>query len=88
MNRLRNISRLVPHIKAAAMTEDIRRHAVDHGWDPVVAGTLHIKYENGNYKVHIPEEHADNAFKFEYGSETTSPTAAIRKYAKKIQGGQ
>ena len=88
MNNLRKIARLVPHVKAAAMTEDIRNHAVAHGWDPIVASTLQVKYNGENYQVHIPEHHADAAFKHEYGSETSSPTAAIRKYAKTIMQGK
>lgn len=59
---------------------DIRRSALEHGWDPEVVKNTHVKWEDNKFAVHVAPEHADKAFVHEYGNETNQPTAVIRKY--------
>lgn len=67
-------------ITASKLTAGIRRSAQDSGWAPHVANSLSVVYQDGKFDVSIPEEHADEAWKYEYGSETRRPTAVLRKY--------
>lgn len=67
-------------ITASKLTAGIRRTAHESGWAPHVANSLSVHYRGGKFDVSIPEEHADEAWKYEYGSETRRPTAVLRKY--------
>ena len=64
---------------------DIRRSALEHGWDPEVVKNTHVKWENNKFEVHVAPEHADKAFVHEYGSEDAPPTAVLRKYSNQPQ---
>lgn len=67
-------------ITASKLTAGIRRTAHANGWAPHVADSLSVTYQNGKFGVSVPEEHADEAWKYEYGSETRRPTGVLRKY--------
>jgi hypothetical protein len=64
------------------MTSDLRNRATEAGWDKDVADSISVKFNGKEYAVHIPAEHADRAFFHEYGSETSAPTAVLRKYSE------
>jgi hypothetical protein len=64
-----------------AMEKDLRSEASAAGWDLKTVNAITVKYEDSKFHIHIPEEHADSAFTHEYGSETTSPTAVLRRYS-------
>jgi hypothetical protein len=65
---------------ALHMQRDLRRQARDHGWSSDVIKNTFVEYDGESYKVKVPSSHADQAFIHEFGSPTSRPTAAIRKY--------
>lgn len=67
-------------ITASKLTAGIRRTAHESGWAPHIAESLSVVYKEGKFDVSVPEEHSDEAWKYEYGSQTRRPTAVIRKY--------
>lgn len=62
-----------------ALNAEVRRHALEHGWDKEVVKGLHLKYDNSELSAHVPSHHSDAAWTLEYGSESRRPTAALRK---------
>jgi hypothetical protein len=68
------------HEIAAFMTADLRSKAKEAGWHPKVSNSLLVKFEGGQFGVHVPDEHKQAAFDHEYGTEHTAPTGIIRKY--------
>ena len=66
-----------PHI-----TRDLRRHTREHGWDPQVVSNTSVNYDGERFTASIADGFQGQGFDHEYGTETTPPSAAIRKYGK------
>lgn len=86
MSHIKKAIQRAGHEAAAYMTADLRYRALEHGWDPEVVSNLHVQHSEGKFSTHVPAEHADKAFSHEYGTETTPPSAVIRKYSKSSAG--
>jgi hypothetical protein len=67
----------------AALTDELRQSALEHGWEPKVANALHVIHGDEGFIVHVDEEHSDRAFVYEYGNEQNRPTAVVRKFQNK-----
>lgn len=63
------------------MTQQLRRSALQHGWDSDVVEHLHVTHEKGSFKTYVDPEFADRAWVHEYGNEHVRPTGVIRKYS-------
>jgi hypothetical protein len=74
------------HDAAILMTRDLRRHARKDGLPREAAKGIDVKYGETGFKVNISGEHADTVWKHEYGTESQTPRATIRKYANKKKG--
>lgn len=70
---------------ARQMTRELRKDALDAGWSPSLAGAIKILFTTGEFRVHVPDELENDAFDAEYGNETGSPSAVIRKFANKVE---
>lgn len=66
---------------AAFMTADLRERALSSGWHPDVVNNMHVEFGDEGFKVNIHEDHQEKAWIHEYGSESSRPTALLRKYA-------
>lgn len=80
MKKLKSAVEHAAHAAASQMTSDIRQSALEHNWHPDVVRNMHIKYDNGSFGVHVHPDYEDRAFMHEFGTETSRPTAVIRKY--------
>ena len=80
MKKLKDAVHVAAHAAARQMTSDIRQSALDHNWHPDVVRNMQVKYTDGSFNVHIHPDYEERAFVHEYGSETSRPTAVIRKY--------
>jgi hypothetical protein len=69
------------HKTAVEMTAEIRRSATEHGWHPDVVNNLYVGYDKGKFKVNVEPEFEERAHIHEYGSETSRPTAVLRKFS-------
>jgi hypothetical protein len=65
---------------AEFMTKDVREIAHKHGWDKKSTNSLSVKYEKEAFNVVIDPKHERTVMDLEYGTETTYPTAVVRKY--------
>lgn len=69
------------HDTAAFMTADLRQRALSSGWQPDVVNGMNVQFGDNGFQVDIHEDHQEQAWIHEYGSERDRPTAVIRKYA-------
>ncbi len=62
------------------MTADLRGHAYHNGWHPDVINNTHVTYDGKSFSTVVHPDHHEAALNHEYGTETSRPTAVIRKY--------
>jgi len=70
---------------ARFMTQQLRQHVLQHGWDADVAAHLSVVHKDGKLSTEVHPDYADRAFVHEFGNENQRPTAAIRKFANNTQ---
>lgn len=63
---------------ATVMAHQVRHHAANSGWSPEAAQSLDVKYVDGKF---VASSSNGDAFTHEYGSQTSAPTAAVRKFS-------
>lgn len=61
------------------MTGQIRKEAKASEWPRHVVGNMGVTYDKKKFEVHVHDKHFNEAHTLEYGTETTRPTAAIRR---------
>lgn len=62
------------------MTDDLRARALDRGWAPEVVNSMWVVREEGKFVAKVGAEHAEAAFKHEFGTQSSQPTNVIRGY--------
>lgn len=67
------------HQTAQELTSELRERALASGWDKDVVDNIRVEYKDQKMGVHVHPDYADRAFKHEFGSVNSQPTAAIRK---------
>jgi hypothetical protein len=65
---------------ARSMTYDLRNSAIEHGWNPEIANSLRVTHTGSAFKVHVPKKHRKTVHELEYGTESSRPTAVLRKF--------
>lgn len=65
---------------ANSLTQHLRGLAAKQGWHPRLANSLSVNFDGKGFKVSYPDEVRDDVHRLEYGTETTRPTAVIRKF--------
>jgi hypothetical protein len=65
---------------ATSMTMELRKNALNAGWEKDVVDNMKVKYGKSGFKVRIHPDYQYRAHVHEYGTETKKPTAVIRKY--------
>lgn len=70
---------------ATYMTADVRHSAMKQGWDIETASNTNIMYDGTEVKVHIDAGFESQAMDLEYGTESSRPTAVLRKYGNRTQ---
>lgn len=81
MKKLTNAINKAKQDAVPFLTGQVRRHALQHGWDPEVVANLTLVNEGDKLIAKVPASHADRAFVHEFGDQNNLPTAALRKYA-------
>ena len=65
---------------ARSMTYTLRQSALDHGWDSKVASKLFVVHDGEKFRVHVPARYKSKVHDLEYGTQSTPPSAVIRKF--------
>ena len=65
------------------MSAKLQNEAIDSGWPVHVAKGMHVKYSDGEFHVHSHPDHKKEVLNLEYGTPSTRPTAAIRRFSNR-----
>ncbi len=68
------------HETTRLMSARLRSEAQASGWPSHVSRTLHVKHGNDGFEAHISNKHYETAMDLEYGTPSTQPTAAVRRF--------
>jgi hypothetical protein len=72
------------HATADFLTTQIHAEAQKSEWGNS-ATAAQVKFTGKGFAVEVPEEHQDNVDRLEYGTETTRPSAVIRRVGNRTQ---
>jgi hypothetical protein len=70
------------------MTAQLRAEAIASGWDTEVANSLSVKFSNNEFKVSSPAKYDKQIKDLEYGTESTQPSPAIRRYSNRTDSAE
>ena len=62
------------------MSAHLRSEARKSGWPEDIVRHLSVKHSDGAFTVHSHESHRADVLNLEYGTPSTQPTAAIRRF--------
>lgn len=79
MKRIVNALEKAAADTARSVQRQLRRSALEHGWDPKVVANTRVVYKDNQYSVVVSPKYADKAFVHEFGNENEQPTAVVRK---------
>jgi hypothetical protein len=65
---------------ARSLTMDLQQSATDHGWHPDIVKHLSVSYNGSHLNIHYPDEIKSQVHNLEYGTETSAPSAVLRKF--------
>ena len=65
------------------MSAQLRAEARASGWPSDIVKNLHVTHSEGTFSVHTSKSHRAEAMNLEYGTPSTQPTAAIRRYSNR-----
>ena len=63
-----------------AMTADVRVSALNHGWDAHSVFGTSVTNNEGQFNLEIDPAVKNRVMDWEYGTQTSRPTAVFRKY--------
>jgi hypothetical protein len=62
------------------MSAQLRAEARASGWPSHIVRNLYVSHTDGGFSVHAHKDHRSEVLNLEYGTPSTQPTAAIRRY--------
>jgi hypothetical protein len=76
------------HAAAVQAQADLRAAALASNWAPEVADSISVSYDGSVMSAVVPEEHATEAFDYEYGTPKSRPTSVLLKYSNNPTGAE
>ena len=67
------------------MGAHLRSEARASGWPEKIVRNLHVRHSNGAFTIHGNPEHKTEILNLEYGTPSTQPTAAMRRFNNRQQ---
>lgn len=67
------------------MTAQLRDECIASGWSEKVANRIRVVYKGNKFVVDIPDSVKSEADNLEYGTPTSQPTAAIRRFGNRLE---
>ena len=65
------------------MSAHLRSEARASGWPNHIVRNLSVRHNDGEFTVHSHDEHRSQVLDLEYGTPSTQPTAAIRRFSNR-----
>ena len=66
-----------------AMSGQLRNEARASGWPSHVVRNMKVKYGKDGFETHVHDAHRELAHDLEYGTSSTEPTAAVRRFGNR-----
>ena len=76
------------HETTAYMTTQLRREAAASGWPSHVVHNMGVTYGKQGFESHVHDKHSDEAKDLEYGTTSSRPTAAVRRFSNRTHEAQ
>jgi len=70
------------------MSAHLRIEARKSGWPAEIVRHLSVRHNDGTFTVHSHEAHRNQVLNLEYGTPSTQPTAAIRRFGNRTAGAE
>lgn len=70
------------------LSAHLRSEARASGWPEHIVSHMGVTYGSGGFNAHVHDDHHDDAMRLEYGTSSTQPTAAVRRFANRMQGAE
>jgi hypothetical protein len=67
------------------MSAHLRSEAQASGWPSHIVRGLNVTHNKGSFSVNVHRSHRAEAMNLEYGTPSTQPTAAIRRFKNRQQ---
>jgi hypothetical protein len=67
------------------MTAQLRDECIASGWSEKIANRVRVVYKGNKFVVDIPDSIKAEAENLEYGTPSTQPTAAIRRFSNRLE---
>ena len=86
MNRLKHIHDALDKASIETtrfMSAHLRSEARASGWPEHIVRNLHVSHKDGEFNVHAHPNHESHVLDLEYGTPSTQPTAAIRRFSNR-----
>lgn len=68
------------HETTRLLSAHLRTEARKSGWSDDVVRSMHVTYDKDGFASHVGEKHYEKAQNLEYGTPSTQPTAAVRRF--------
>lgn len=65
------------------MSAHLRSEAQASGWPNHVSRSLRVSHSKDGFTAHVSSKHYEQAMDLEYGTPSTQPTAAVRRFANR-----
>ena len=73
------------HDTSRLLSAHLRTEARKSGWPDHIVSTMHVTYGKDGFKNHVHPEHRAEARNLEYGTTSSQPTAAIRRFKNRTR---
>ena len=73
------------HETSRVMTNHLRAEAHASGWPSHVVRNMKVRYGSEGFETHVHDAHHAAAQDLEYGTPSTQPTAAVRRFSNRTQ---
>ena len=67
------------------MTSHLRSEAHASGWPKHIVNNMHVSYGKEGFQANVHESHEAEAKNLEYGTPSSQPTAAVRRFSNRTQ---
>ena len=80
LSKFNNAIKAASHETTRLMSARLRSEAQASGWPSDVSRTLRVSHGKNGFEAHVSKKHYDTAMNLEYGTPSTQPTAAVRRF--------
>lgn len=73
---------------AHMLSRQLRHETRASGWPEHIVNRMKVHYHDGEFKIAAHPKHTSHINDLEYGTPSTRPTAAMRRFSNRLQEGE